>query len=294
MKDYLASASACKTKNEFNRLHIDLEVELSPLEITGLLARAEGDEREGFPQNSVKWLRTTRSLYPEVFAQPERYRRDRLSERVVRYEDPDIPRNRKRVLIAFAGAANRMGLPIAPFLQCFPSADWSVVLVNKERGRPFRHGWKDGPNTFPGVVDVVRQLADTEEYAGIATVGSSSGGLPAILCACVVGAGAGLALSGRFGEDSRDHVMNILQRRIGEPRLTYAYGAEHGPDRQDAARMRSVFGAGEMKPIEGCEQHNVAGYLQAAGLLRALLFDTLISPAGTTTSDTNGYFDRAS
>lgn len=270
MIDYLEAARRCRTVNEFNRLHIGLEENLAPAEMAAL--RAIGGD--ALPRPSWKWLNRLRQLSPRMFKRPQPFQRRQLDQHVVAYRR-DPAQRAERVLIAFAGIARRLGMPISAFLQCLDAESWDVLLIQRDRSRSYFDGWIGGPPDLAGLVDHIRTIGNIDEYARVSVIGSSSGGLAAVIAACLLDAEAGTAMSGVFDRDVRPDVAAAVAAAPGRPRLSFVHCGDNEIDAAAAAGLQALFGSGEIVAVEGCASHNVGYQLALGGLLTDFLSDVL-------------------
>ena len=96
-----------RTQNEFNRLNIDLENVLTPLEIANIARLAD------LPESSVVWLENIEELCPELIHEPKRFERRQLSDGITAYESSDLELAERDLLVAFCGNAERLMLPVS-------------------------------------------------------------------------------------------------------------------------------------------------------------------------------------
>ena len=113
--EYLTLASQCRTENQLNKLHINIERLFAPLEIGYI---AELAKVQQLPPLSSRWLDKISSFSPGIFDSPQRFRRHSLSENVLLFQDTDQDAAEKSLLVAFCGNGHRLGMPISVFLQC--------------------------------------------------------------------------------------------------------------------------------------------------------------------------------
>jgi hypothetical protein len=84
--DYLPLALQCRSKNQFNLLHIAFENILAPIEFTHFTDLVVSQE---LPQGTHDWLRKIYGLSPGLFDAPQGFRRQALAENVLLYREPD-------------------------------------------------------------------------------------------------------------------------------------------------------------------------------------------------------------
>ena len=129
--DYLPLALRCRSKNEFNRLHIAFENILAPTEFTYFMDLVATQQ---LPKLTYEWLRKVAELSPGLYDLPQGFRREALAENVLLYRDPTENHGGKTLLIGFAGNSRRLMMPIAIFLQCFESAPMGCPVAEEGIG----------------------------------------------------------------------------------------------------------------------------------------------------------------
>ena len=160
--DYLPLALRCRSKNEFNLLHIAFENILAPVEFTYFMDLVATQQ---LPKQTYDWLRKIAGLSPGLYDAPQRFRRDALAENVLLYRNPTENDGSKTLLIGFAGNARRLMMPIAIFLQCLDSRLWDVLLLRKglEQSNYLRGGVRGVAGNFPDLVEYVRKAASRRQ-----------------------------------------------------------------------------------------------------------------------------------
>lgn len=273
-EEYLPLALQCRTENQFNLLHIQLENILSPGELTYFVELAETQQ---LPRQTCDWLRKIAGLSPGLFHSPQGFRRQALADNVLFYQDSGRDVSEKTLLVGFSGNARRLMMPISVFLQCLDSRLWDVVLFRKgsNQGSYLKEGVEGLASNLPGVVQYVETAVSAKSYQRIMTLGTSGGGLPAILCAILMDAARGISIGGVSPQSLLDPWLEwqlSVHRTYAtrRPELGYAYGANCEPDRASALSCQSTFG-GRLHPITAVGDHNpLEGLLKSGRFSRFL------------------------
>lgn len=270
--DYIAAAGGCRTVNEFNRLHIDLENELAPADLAALWKLRK---RPDLPEEARTWCNAIRRLDRSIPQAPKGFRREQVLPRVQHYVDDVSPPERKGLLIAFCGSTDRLGVPVAAFLQCVDSEHWDVVKVTRQRGRSYLQGWPEGPAEFPELVRSVARAASLDRYAALACLGTSSGGLAAVVAGHILGARSAVGVGARSIDP-----LNEITAAIGNGRppatTIWAYATRNAIDHQSTEKLHALLG-GQPVPVRS-RRHNLIHQLLKLGKLPGFLADTLASP----------------
>lgn len=262
MMDYLTLVEPCRTTNEFNRLHIDLERFLAPLEIAHIAKRAGR-----LPRDSLSWLDRLRSLSPAVLDAPQLYERRVLTEHVSIYQQPRFLGSSKQLLVAFTGNKGLLMLPLAVFLQVLDSRTWDVVVVRKDtQSFSYLGGLRGVARSLPGVIRYIEKVVSAGRYRRLATIGTSGGGYAAIVAAILMGASRGVSVGGRLPPEANDSDPPIVMRAPPQIELRFVFGDENADDRREAGAMVEVFG-GQLDPIGATDDHNVFRRLLERGTL---------------------------
>lgn len=261
--DYSALVRFCFTVNAYNRVHIELENRLPPMELASLQRSVE---RSGAAKPTMAWLAQLRQLSAEMFERPQPFAARQLAPGLTMFEDVRVPPAGKSILIAFCGNGNRLLLPVPVFLQFMAAARWDVLLVQKGVGGSYARGIGEISGGVAGIVGAVRRLARPDRYRSVSTFGTSGGGGAAIAAAILLGAARGVSVCGGSIPDE----SGVAAAGPAGPDLLYAFGEAHAPDRIAAASMMKRFG-GRMLPVPDVDQHNAFAPLLARGEFGAYL-----------------------
>jgi hypothetical protein len=275
--DYAAAARDCRTPNDFNRLHIDLETVLTPREMQAL-SRSLNIDREA--RQARAWLHRLADRSPGMFVSPQTFARSDVHELVTHYSDSVYPSAQKRLLLAFSGNAWRLMLPIANILQCLDARYWDVVLIKRSGRRSLLRGIEGVADNLPGLVRFTLSRFPSARYRQHATLGTSGGGYPAAAAALLSGARRGVSVcSGlpkeppRFLVGRSAVVARVLSAARGTE-LLFVHG-EREEDRLGAEKQLRSFG-GRLWPVAGVDHHNVFLDLERRGELAGFLNDVLV------------------
>ncbi len=271
MIDYLAKARRCRTENQFNRLHIELDATLAPSEIAAIREVSKGQD---FPEAGRAWLGVLEAHSPALSSAPEPFSRIELHPNVLLYRGAS-PERRTRLLLAFTGVARRLMIPTSAFLQSLDAGLWDVCLV-RHRGS-FLDGAEGVAEDLDGLLAFLKRRIGFRRYRAVSVFGVSSGGGPAAVAALRIGARRGMSMCGASGErllqaSVRPYFWPALRRR--RPELRFVHGAGNVIDRDAAAAMAGAWG-GTMLAVDGVKSHNVMGSLMKRGLLKDFLAETL-------------------
>lgn len=269
--DYLAAAGQLVTENQFNRLHIDLGNTMTPLEFADLVKQGQVQE---LPVPTQGWLRRMQRFSPSLVDNPQPWVAEPASDRLTWYRaatgTPMAPgtatreeTDRKPVLIAFCGNAERLMLPLPIVLQALPANEWDMLRVTRIPGSGHLRPGKEVAD-FSALVSAIATELDRAGSPEVTCVGTSSGGVPAMLAALRLGATRCISLCGAVREEWA-HLLGELSGgylprvdTMGEewPSFLFVHGAEHDLDRENAHVLQAMLG-GDVLSVTGVEKHNV-------------------------------------
>jgi hypothetical protein len=273
--NYPVLAGQCRTQNQFNRLHIDLENILAPAEL-GYLARLAADR--ALPEMSYSWLQRLKGLSPDLLDEPRPFHRTGLADTVTLYRDQSREPAGKGLLVAFTGGSRRLMMPVSVFLQHLDSSAWDVVVLRKGPDRrPYAHGLEGVSRSLPAVMRYVAKASEAKRYRRVVTLGTSGGGFAAIIGAILMAAKRAISIGGHQPSASPNPWLRLqlaIRHALQCPEFEYVFGADFDRDRESALVLRNSFG-GTLHPVPGVTQHNPFRVLLARGELAAFLKEIL-------------------
>ncbi|MGH8799994.1 MAG: hypothetical protein ACREX7_07110 [Casimicrobiaceae bacterium] len=213
------------------------------------------------------------------------------------------PRSKKTLIIGFAGHFHRLMLPMPVLLDCFDPAVYDVLVLRDFNRAFFARGIDGLGGDFVGAISNLRERFDPGSYRNAIALGTSSGGLPAVLGAVMLGLRRGVAVGGidfpaltarlrNQGISEAVYARLLACRPQPFPDLILAYGADYAID---VASNRGLHGRvpSRLHAIEGCAIHGVLAWLVARGSLPAFL-ETVLDQSletGNPTSPPRGAMD---
>jgi hypothetical protein len=274
---YARLVSRCRTINHLNRVHIALAEHLTPAEMallraeipppsvlwSGALSSTLGRRRGlvgktvrrlrprlTFPNASYEWLdEMERLLAKSGKPSPERFVRRRVAPNVQSFSDGGAKAG-KTLVLGFTGLARRLFMPIPVFLQHLDAERFDLLLLRDPSRRGFRDGLEGVAGGLEGTLDAVGALVRRDDYRAVVALGTSGGGLPAVLTALRLGLDKAVSVSGRGPCDPRwqavggDALLADLAARAGaEPNVLLVHAADSEPDAVSARSLAAVVPA---------------------------------------------------
>jgi hypothetical protein len=183
---------------------------------------------------------------------PEPYVRTRLAREMAIYTGPGV-RADKTLLILFAGNAQRVMLPLPVFIQHLDARQTDVVLLRDPQRAAYRHGLWGVASTLDDLAEALRTWTHAPEYRAVEVLGTSGGGLPAVMVALQLGATAVVSVGGNGPDDARwaRHGGIPPRQRLRELRagpgkgvkVTLAFGAQSPRDETAARELAELIDA---------------------------------------------------
>jgi hypothetical protein len=276
---YERLARGCQSVNQLNAVHLALEFRMTPLDVMGIWSGLKQRARPSWPERTRHWLLRRCARLPLLgrtapfsrlqaerrlrahakgwiskqrrmldFAgdiPPTSFRRRRLRYAVSLYEDGGS-RHGKTLLICFSGNAYRLMMPTPLFLQHIDARLATVAYLRTDRHHGYRNGIRGVGDSLESAIDRLPDLLDMRAYKRVAVVGTSGGGLPAILAGLRLGADAVLAAGPNSPEDRRWATLSK-----GEGAASLFRGFASGSGRNPAIHL--VHGANNKKDEESAK-----------------------------------------
>ncbi|MDB5657838.1 MAG: hypothetical protein JWS10_453 [Cypionkella sp.] len=198
--------------------------------------------------------------------------------------------SRQRLLIAFAGAAQRLMMPLPIFMQALP-ANTDLLILYDPLNNHYRRGIWDGDHTLRDLASIMAPIIGG--YDDTIALGTSSGGLPALRFSKLFGLRRGLSFGGRLIDDT----LRILRREILPPaydplcacddlqntEVILIHAADNAQDAL-AARCAAVAANSRRISLAGRSNHSVLWDVQCMERLPDLL-EMAFSASASTLND---------
>lgn len=326
---YRRVSGRCHSVNQLNLLHITLENRMTPCELLRLHAETMAQRGWGHDWSfwPVKTLARKHRRHPRLLAfrgfRDERHHEHRLwvnkllpwflksgkplpepFERRCFLEGVSFytaggARADKTLLVCFTGASGRPMLPLPVFLQHLDAQRTDLLLLRYPRGPGFRQGLRSLGDTLEASIDRLGVLMPTSDYRRVVALGTSGGGLPALLTATRLGFDAALCVGASHPDDLRwqaalgERAGAVLSRYAGAltaaPALVLVCGCDHAVDKAATTAIAGLLPADlvEVDNPLGKVGHNPLMPLMKRGELRALLDASLFASSGAPTRSAN-------
>lgn len=265
---YLADLARCATVNQFNRLHILLENVLAPAEVTALI---DGVRERGLtvPQPAMHWLARLDTLLRANGRRTQPHVRHTIAEGATVYASPGSSAERagRTLVIAYAGDAGRLMMPIALFLQHCPAERYEVVLLVDRQRSFFLKGVAGLGTDLPATIARIAEMTMPQRYRRAVSFGTSAGGLAAVWTGVALGLARAVSVGGvtpgqvaervqtqHLGTEGFDEAVRLNAGRL--PEVLLVAGERNTRDTEKALEMTSLLPAATVT-VPGSTHHNV-------------------------------------
>lgn len=255
----LAPIGRATSQNTVNLAIIDALNVMTPSEVVATMRvvrqatwRFPGDVPEGKVREFTRIVRdavrrTLHSMYNAGKPSPEPYARQQLLPGILLFGGRGA-REQRTLVVGFPGNGGRLMMPIPIILQHLSAGTADLVLVPDRAKAAYRKG--------------IAPLADTVEealvhlkhhlpggYRRVATFGTSSGGIPSLLAASVLGADTALAVGAGHPDDehwtqtrgvSKRQLLEAAAPGLAGHRITLAFGAQSPADAISADAITGI------------------------------------------------------
>jgi hypothetical protein len=235
---YRRRIDRCVTENQINRVHIAVENYMTPAEARYFNA-ALTDEPSDAP--SREWIGRLCDLMPLRDGRPVEFERRGLVTGATRYTAGVGTPGQKTLILGFGGAFNRLMLPIACWLDCLNPAFYDMIVLRDLSRRLFSMGIHGLGSSFFEALAALRNRIDLTSYRNTIALGTSSGGLPAVLAAILLKMDRGVCIGGidlpalaaklqSYGVDDAPYAALLASRPDPFPEILLAYCGGHAVD----------------------------------------------------------------
>ena len=275
---YRRYTKRCRTENQFNRVHIVLDNYMTPAEVRHFAAALAAEPAES---PSRRWIATLQGSMPVKAARPVEFQRHEHARGVTHYTASAFPDAEKTLIIGFSGIHHRLMMPTAWLLDCLNPRLYDVLVLRDFSRRSFAAGLPRLGNDLLEALSGLRKHCDPRAYRKAASLGTSAGGVPAIIAAIALGLDRGIALCPShylwyaqhvkaLGLDERSHAAVLASRKRPFPQLVLVTGAEKKDDLVAAEALHAIVPSRLWK-LRNCAQHGVLKWQVQRGTLRPFL-----------------------
>jgi hypothetical protein len=212
---------------------------------------------------------------------PVEFERRGIFKGMTRYTADDGTASQKTLIIGFAGHFHRLMSPMPWLLDCLNPAFYDVIVLRDFSRLDFAFGIPGlGENFFEALAHLPRHV-DPGAYRKVIALGTSGGGVPAVLAAILLKVNRGISICPqdfqRFAAKLMAHGLSeeryaalLASRPRPFPELVLVCGANYSVDVAAAAALQKLVPS-HLWQIKDCEQHAVLIWHLKRGMLPAFL-----------------------
>jgi len=279
---YLAEIRRARTDNLIHGVHHALENELAPAEFE-YLARAIETSGVDVPPVCHAWIDHTRRLLQFGATGMRPFVRQPVAPGAMLYLAPPgmETHERRTLVVAFAGDAHRLMIPIAGFLQYLDPARYELLLLFDGTRSMFMRGLSGVAPDVGSMLAWIEDLRRARAAPRTIALGTSAGGLAAVWTAVALGLDRAVSIGGTSPAEvaERHQTLDLdisgfddaIRRRAGAlPEVAYLFGELWENDRRKGESLAGHLPV-TMVPVPHSAQHNVIFDAMRRGTLPALL-----------------------
>jgi hypothetical protein len=187
----------------------------------------------------------------------------------------------KTLIIGFTGNFHRLMLPLPVLLGCMNPTLYDVVVLRDFSRRFFSMGIPGLGADFFQALQNLRNHVDPAAYRNCVALGTSSGGLPAVLAAIRLELHRGVSIGGldfpqfvaklrEFGVSEEPYTALLASRPESFPELLLVFGAGYAAD---VVAARGLHGRvpSRLLAVNACDEHLVLAWKLVRGRLPVFL-----------------------
>jgi len=261
---YRKRIGRCRTENQRNRVHIALENYMTPLEVRHFAAALATDPPESPSRN---WIAGLNALMPTKRVRPAEFERRGVVNGATLYTAEAGSPKEKTLVLAFGGHFHRLMVPTPSVLDCLDPTLFDVILLRDFSRTFFAKGIFGLGDDFFAAIAALRRHVDPGSYRSSIALGSSAGGLPAVLAAILLRLKRGVSVGGMdfpyfagkldgWGVSAQPYAELLASRPIPFPELLLVYCGGHEIDAGAAVALHPRVPS-RLVEIRNCKGHGV-------------------------------------
>jgi len=279
---YRRRVDRCRTVNQLNRVHIVLGNYMTPEEVRYFdraIARDLADS------SSRAWIAELNRFVPGREPGKAEFQRRTILKGLTLYSAHEGSRAEKTLIIGFTGNFHRLTSPLPALLGCLNPSLYDVVLLFDFSRRFFTKGIPGLGEDFFHALHNLRNHVDPNMYRNCIALGTSAGGLPAVLGAILLQLNRGISIGGldfpqfaaklkNFGVAEEPFAALLAARPRPFPELLLVFSGGYATD-VEAARGLQGRVPSKLVEVKECGDHLVLAWKLVRGHLPEFLSSVL-------------------
>ena len=258
---------------------------MTPMEVRHFLAALAGDAPDS---PSHVWIANLNRLMPTKKPRTVEFARSGLLKGATHYTADVGTKEQKTLLLAFTGYFQRLMVPTPSVLDCFEPALYDVILLRDFSQAFFSRGIPGLGEDFAAMLSNLRRTVELGAYRNCISLGSSSGGLPALLAAIQLGLSRGISIGGMDfaqladklksqGLSDEPYAALLESRREPFPELLLVFCGGNAVDAAAATALQARVPS-RLWEIKSCKGHGVLPTKLMRGQLPSFLANIIGQP----------------
>src|SRR5262245_50307028 len=263
---YTKRIARCRARDQIDRIHFALSNYMTPAEARYFRSALAADSADSAGR---KWIVEFTDAMPTPAVRPFEFERRALSNSATYYTVDGSSRDRKTLIIGFTGRFHRLMVPSAYFLDCLNPALYDVVVLRDFSKTAYAAGVDGLGDEFCTALANLAARIDVGAYRNVVSLGTSAGGLPAILAAIFLGLGRAVAIGAQDlprvsallktrGRSDETYATLLATRPQPFPEVLIVCPADHPTDLAAAISLQQRLPARLLK-VRGCADHGLLG-----------------------------------
>jgi hypothetical protein len=276
---YRRRTDRCRTVNQLNRVHIALGNYATPAELRHFAAALAATEPPDSPRR--QFVADLVRRMPRGLPRPREFERRGALPGLSLYSAGTGAPAQKTLIIGFAGHFGRLMLPTPWILDCLDPDLYDVVVLRDLSRREFVAGVPGVGGDFFAVLGRLPAFADPAAYRRTVAIGTSAGGLSALLAAICMRLARGISISGQdftsmlarvreLGFDAAPYALTLAARPAPFPTLVLMFPGDCPKDADAALAMHALVPS-QLARVNNCPIHGVLGWIHDHGKLPEVL-----------------------
>ena len=275
---YRRRISRCRTENQLNRVHVALDNYMTPLEVRYFRSALDGEAADS---PSRRWIATVANSMPVNKVRSVEFDRNEIFRGVTFYTADAGSTDEKTLIIGFAGLNHRLMAPTSWLLDCLNPMLYDVIVLRDFSKRAFAFGIPGLGEDFFQTLSNLRMCVDARRYRNAISLGTSLGGIPALLAALLLKTNRGISIGvedfrlfasrlKRMGLNDEPYAALLASRPRPFPELFLVHGAERKDDALAASFLNNLVPS-RLWRVKNCAEHVVLKWYILRGTLPAFL-----------------------
>jgi hypothetical protein len=245
-------------------VHIAIENYMTPLEVRHFDAALAAEPADS---PSRRWIAGLNGFMPARKIRPVEFERRGLLKGASLYTASIGSPQQKTLVLAFGGHFHRLMVPTPSVLDCLDPALFDLILLRDFSRTFFTKGIPGLGDDFFAALANLRKHVDPAAYRSSIALGTSAGGMPAVLTAILLRLHRGISVGGMdfpqfadklegWGVSAEPYAEVLASRPAPFPALLLVYCAGHAVDAA-AAMALHLRVPSRLLEIRNCKGHGV-------------------------------------